>query len=195
MRMPSTLRRGACAAATAVLVLGASFGAPGPAAAEQAWVRAELRLNLRTGPGNNYRIVGAIGTGDSVTILKQTETWTQIRLAGGEEGWIPAGYLQPEPPATIRVTQLEEEVLELRGQLETVTAERESLSKSNERLTGDDDQQAQQIAELTRENARLKGGQRWPEWLTGAGVLCVGMFLGWLWSRSTGRRSSPRIRL
>ena len=28
-----------------------------PAAAEQAWVGGEVRLNLRSGPGNQYRIL------------------------------------------------------------------------------------------------------------------------------------------
>ena len=70
-------RRAGCAAATAVIVLTSSWGAAGEAASsDRAWVRAELRLNLRTGPGNKYRIVGALGTGDSVTVLKETENWT-----------------------------------------------------------------------------------------------------------------------
>jgi SH3 domain protein len=193
--MERMIGRRAAMAATVVLVWAFALGAPVAAQAETAWIRGEIRLNLRTGPGNNYRIVDSIGTGDKVDILQRTEKWTQIRLEDGKDGWIPAGYLQDEAPPAIRLGDLEKEVVELRGQLETVTAERKSLAEKNESLAGNDDEQLQQIADLTRENARLKGGQRWPEWITGAGVLCVGMLLGAAWSRTTGRRSSPRIRL
>jgi len=165
------------------------------AGAEQAWIRAEVRLNLRTGPGSSYRILATLQTGDEITLLQRAEGWTKVRASDRKEGWIPAGYLQSKAPPTIRLTQLEAQVTELRGQLETVTAERERLAQTNARLEEVDDLQASQITELDRENERLKGGQRWPEWITGAGVLCVGMLLGMLWNRSTGRRSGPRIRL
>jgi len=163
--------------------------------AEQAWVRGEIRLNLRTGPGSNYRIVRSLKTGDEVTILQRSEKWTQVMLAKGSEGWIPAGYLQPKAPPAIRVGQVEQELLALREQFETVSAQRAALAESNEELSNADQRQTQQITELTRERDRLKGGQRWPEWITGAGVLCVGILLGGLWSRSLGRRTRPRIKL
>ena len=184
-----------CAGATAVVLFGGALIAPGSASAEQAWVRGEIRLNLRTGPGNNYRIVHTLTTGDVVSVVNRAEKWIQIQLPDGKKGWIPTGYLQPDAPPTIKLAQLQEEVVELRGKLETVTAERESLASTNESLSGSDAEQESQIAELTRENARLKGGQRWPEWIAGAGVLCVGMILGAIWRGSGGRRASPRIRL
>ena len=194
IRMQCTLRATALATMFAAIALCA-LTAPGAAHAEQAWVRAEVRLNLRTGPGNKFRIVGTLATGDGVTLLDRTEKWTKISLGDGKQGWIPAGYLQPEAPPTIRLGQLEQEAEGLRSQLQTVTAERERLRQSNTRLASTDAEQSQQISELARENSRLKGDQRWPEWITGAGVLCMGMILGALWNRSSGRRASPRIRL
>jgi len=171
------------------------LGSATTASAEQAWIRAEVRLNLRTGPGSGYRILATLQTGDEISILQRAEGWTKVRASDRKEGWIPAGYLQSKAPPTIRLAQLEVQVTELRGQLETVTAERERLAQANVRLEEMDALHTSQITELDRENERLKGGQRWPEWITGAGVLCVGMLLGMLWNRSTGRRSGPRIRL
>ena len=178
-----------------LLAWGLALSGPAPAAAEPAWIRAEVRLNLRTGPGSSYRILDMLQTGDAVTILERAEGWTKVESADGKLGWIPAGYLQATAPPTIRLAQLEREVTQLRGQLETVTAQREQLQQANEQLQSTDAQQRQRITELDRETERLKGGQRWPEWITGAGVLCVGMLLGMLWTRSAGRRSGPRIRL
>ena len=81
-----------------------------PALAEPAWVSGEVRLNLRSGAGNQYRILGALKTGDSVQVLERGEKWTKIRTAAGEDGWIPGGYLNPQPPPTIRLEELEVEV-------------------------------------------------------------------------------------
>jgi uncharacterized protein YraI len=39
------------------------------AAAESGWVKGEVLLNIRTGPGTEYRPLGAISTGDRVEVL------------------------------------------------------------------------------------------------------------------------------
>src|SRR5438552_2586338 len=75
------------------------------ASAETAWVKDELRLNLRTGPGNEYRIKGFIKTGDSVTVLSRREGWVQVRTSSADlgDGWIEDGFLGGEPPAAMRL--------------------------------------------------------------------------------------------
>ena len=78
------------------LLLGAA-----PGHSEVAWVKDELRLNVRTGPGVQYRIVGVLKTGDMVEILARGEGWTQVQSKDSAEGWIPVGYLQPGPPARV----------------------------------------------------------------------------------------------
>jgi SH3 domain protein len=180
----------------AAVAAAGAIAAAGVAAAEPAWVRAEIILNLRTGPGTQFRIVSTLHTGDRVEILDRGEKWTQVSLPSGKDGWIPGGYLQPEAPPTVRLGMLEEEVVQLRTQLETVTAERETLRESNTTLTSNDDTQRSDIESLTFENMRLRAGQRWPEWITGAGVLSVGMILGALLHRNSARRPGhQRIRL
>jgi uncharacterized protein YgiM (DUF1202 family) len=85
--------------ASALLLAATLFG--GTAAAE--WIRGQVRLNLRTGPGTERRIMTTISTGDRVTVLDRTEEWIQVRIADGREGWIPAGFLADGPPAMIRL--------------------------------------------------------------------------------------------
>ncbi len=75
-----------------------------PTATSQAgnsWVRDEVHLNLRSGAGNEYRIIGRLKTGDTASILSRGDGWTQVRTDAGLEGWIPAGFLQANPPARI----------------------------------------------------------------------------------------------
>jgi hypothetical protein len=48
---------------------------------------------------------------------------------------------------------------------------------------------------LETENHRLKAGTRWPEWITGASILAVGMLMGAIFHAWTNRRSHSRVRL
>jgi SH3 domain protein len=169
--------------------------AAGAARAERAWVRGEVRLNLRTGPGTQYRILGGVATGDPVSILDRNEDWTQVRTTDGKEGWIPGGYLLPEPPPAVRVEGLETQVGELQSKLASTTSEAGELRQQNEELTKRDQEQQSEVERLSLENLELKAGARWPEWITGAAILAVGMMLGALLHRNATRRPSSRIRI
>ncbi len=135
------------------------------ASAETNWVKDELRLNLRSGPGNEYRIKGYIKTGDSVTVLSRREGWVQVRTADADLG---------DGSLSERVKQLEAE---------------------NGTLKEEDVAQKEELESLTRDNMELKAGARWPEWITGACLLAVGMLMGAIVQSMNGRRARPRIRL
>jgi SH3 domain protein len=163
--------------------------------AERAWIKDELRLNIRTGPGVKYRILGVLATGDSVEVLSRTEGWTKVRAPGGMDGWIPEGYLQAETPARIRLERHEAETAELRARFEKLSAEVADLRSRNQQLSGQESKQRAEVDLLTRENLELRAGTRGPEWITGASILFVGAILGIIVHRSAARRPAPRIRL
>lgn len=166
-----------------------------PALAEEAWIGGEVRLNLRSGPGNEYRILEIVKTGDPLQVLERGEKWTKIRTAAGNEGWIPGGYLEAHPPPTIHLEQLQAEVASLREVVDTAKAEASSLRQRTEELTANESEQKAEIERLTKENYRLHAGERWAEWITGALVLSTGMALGALLSRISSRRHRQRLRL
>lgn len=166
-----------------------------PALAELAWVRGGIRLNLRTEPGTQFRIIGNVTTGDAVDIIGRTEGWTQVKQPDGKVGWIPGGYLLPEPPPTVRLAQLEDEVTSLRARLESSNARGIELETTNETLASREGGQRAEIDRLEVENAELLASRRWPEWITGASVLAAGMLLGGILHRNATRRPTSRIRL
>jgi SH3 domain protein len=164
--------------------------------AQKAWVtEREVNLTLRTGAGTQYRIIGGIKTGDAVTILGRGEGWTKVRIADGKEGWVSEGFLQPSAPSRVALSELEREADSLRDQIETLSKETVELSSANEELSGSDDSQRAEIDRLTRENYELRAGARWPEWITGGVIVLVGLALGAILGRSSGRRRQQRIRL
>ena len=187
----------ASARSLAVLMLAGSIALASAidARAEQAWVKDELKLNIRTGPGTQYRIVGMIETGDMVEILDRREGWTHVLVRGVKEGWIPVGYLQTDPPARAELARHKEEASDLQQRVKSLSSESEALRRDNESIGARDADQQAQITTLTEENMRLKVGARWPEWIAGAGLLAVGMMIGAMLHRNANRRPSPRIRL
>ncbi|MCB0094287.1 MAG: PD40 domain-containing protein [Caldilineaceae bacterium] len=69
-------------------------------AAMQAQVSlASGRLNIRSGPGTSYGIIGKAQTQDSLNVLARDATgqWLEISLPGQETeiGWVSASYVQP----------------------------------------------------------------------------------------------------
>ena len=167
-----------------------------PGQAQEAWVMdREVTLTLRTGAGTQYRIIGSLATGDVATILARGDGWTQVRTEDGKEGWVSEGFLQASPPARIELERLERDAEELRTQVATLSEQTADLRATNEEVENNDETQRLAIDRLTRENFELRAGARWPEWITGAGIVLVGMALGALLGRNSGRRRQPRVRL
>ena len=158
-------------------------GAAGAAGAEAAWVKDELRLNVRTGPGVQYRIVGALQTGDAVQIVSRGEGWTEVR----PETMRRAGYRRGTcSHATARVALAEREVES--AELEKRCGAHRIRVPAAHRPRGDQragrEQQAE-ITRLTRENLELRAGARWPEWITGAASSSSG------WSSAPSSPAAP----
>ena len=155
----------------------------------------EVSLTLRTGAGTQYRIIGSLSTGDVATILTRGDGWTKVRTAEGKEGWVSAGFLQASPPARIQLERLERNAEELRRQVAELSETTADLRATNDEIEINDETQRHEIDQLTRDNFELRAGARWPEWITGAGIVLVGMALGALLGRNSGRRRQPRVRL
>jgi SH3 domain protein len=180
-----------------LVVLAALTGAwlaASTAAAARAWVKGDVLLNVRAGPGADHRSLGAITTGDPVEILEQVEGWTRVRTQDSEDGWIPAGFLQDEPPAVVRLAQVESEATKLRQRVDELSAEAERLRAAQQEAATSVQEQSQQIERLSAENAALQSDVIWPVMLTGATILLTGGMLG-AWARGAGRKAGPRVRL
>jgi SH3 domain protein len=164
-------------------------------AAETGWVRGEVRLNLRSGAGTQFKIIGTVATGDELVVLDTADSWTRVRTQDGRIGWIPAGYLETQPPPALRLEQVETEAATLRAELEKIRSETSRLRESNASLSAADSGQREKIESLQVENYELRASSRYQEWITGAMILGLGMLIGALLHRNATRRPSSRIRL
>ena len=168
----------------------------GPASARPAWVKGEVRLNLRAGSGSEFKIIGSVKTGDELDVLANTKSWTRVKTKDDKIGWIPAGYLENEPPPVLRLEKLEKETKSLRDELGRVRGDADRLRESNAALSASDSGQKAELEALQLENLELRAGARYQEWITGALILAIGMIVGAIMHRrSANRRGSARIRL
>lgn len=52
-------------------------------------------VNVRSGPGLNYGVLTQVNKGERLAVLGKVPDWYQVRLPGGEVGWIVAWYVAP----------------------------------------------------------------------------------------------------
>ena len=112
---PLSFPRRALGGALGLLALGVVASAQ--AAPSDRWVNDSLNTFVRSGPTDGYRIVGAVKSGQKVTLLTTQGTYSQIRTESGESVWIPSRDLQDSPSQFERLPALEQEVLDLRERL------------------------------------------------------------------------------
>lgn len=177
------------------LALFLAPGASAPASAQESWVSGEVKLNLRRGASTEYKIIGTVSSRTPVTVLGSENGWTHIRLQDGRDGWIPGGYLSSDPPAAVRLGQLETEARTLRDRLEKTEDEAERLLGENRSFESSDTEQRERIAQLTTDNHQLRSLVRWREWVTGASILVIGMIVGAILGRSSRNKRSNRLRV
>ncbi|MFV8834603.1 TIGR04211 family SH3 domain-containing protein [Aquisalimonas sp.] len=154
-----------CIALVAVLLLAL----PTLAGAQDRFITDELGLDLRTGPGNQYRIERMVPAGTRVEVLDEASGWSQVRLPDGLEGWVLTRMLSDQPSARARLSRAEsalqsvqQENSELQENLSAAEARVEELEQRLASSEGEREtlqqrmEQAEQGLDLYEENEELK---------------------------------------
>lgn len=173
----------------------------GSALAETVYVGGVMKITLRTGPGTKHKILAMVATGDSLEILENGRDWTRVRNADGQEGWVLTRFTTREVPMERQVDELEAKNRALTDQVEKIREENrdvEATRKKLEFIENAYNELRQKSADFlaletaheemtqafTRQKDRVlllesrlsKEDIKW--FLSGAGVLVVGLFLG-----------------
>ncbi|WP_422410305.1 MULTISPECIES: TIGR04211 family SH3 domain-containing protein [unclassified Endozoicomonas] len=141
---------------TGLVMLGSMVQAE-PVQAETRYVTDVVYVPMRSGPGNQYRILHrGLKTGLKMTVLEADagEGFSKVRMADGSEGYIPRQYLVAEQPARERlpkvlanVSRLSKENTALKSELSATENELKSVKGSLQETTGLlDDKTSQFIA-------------------------------------------------
>jgi hypothetical protein len=63
-------------------------------------------VNLREGPGSDFRVVGVTKKGKSYSVLEDKGGWLRVRIEGEKEAWIVKGATTEAPKETLHPTAL-----------------------------------------------------------------------------------------
>lgn len=96
----------------------------------------DVKLTLRTGPGNDRKIIATVSAGQRVEVLEQGSEWSKIKLTDGKEGWMLTRYLASGQPDKYAMETLKKEHEMLSAQVTSLLEENKNLKKENERGSG-----------------------------------------------------------
>lgn len=170
------------------------------------YISDDISVTLRDAPRNDAASVGAVNSGDKVTVLQTlgAQSFAQVRTADGRTGWLTARYVSSEPAAKTRLKELQSQLAEAQSRIKALDTELADaktlldkakpafeLSGENERLrqalaTAEQQSQAAQSRydiERAKRRTQVTGAS-----LVGGGIL-VGLILPWLGAGKRRRRS------
>lgn len=145
-----------------------------PLNAEADWVRDQLYVTLREGPGLDHTRLETLASGDQVRTLTRRAEWAKVKTSEGVVGWIPSKYLQKTPPAAqtlqqekLKLGKAEERVAGLEARLKTQTGKLAELETLREEL-----------AKIQKENAAMTSSSRWRMLVAGGAIVLLGIAIG-----------------
>ncbi|CQJ12963.1 TPA: SH3 domain-containing protein [Yersinia enterocolitica] len=124
-------------------------------AEEKRYISDELDTYVHSGPGNQYRIVGTLKSGDEVTLISVNDgtNYGQIRDSKGKTTWIPLDQLSETPSLRVRVPDLEQQVKTLTDKLANIdNSWNQRTAEMQQKVAASDSV----ISELQKENESLK---------------------------------------
>lgn len=124
-------------------------------AEEVRYVSDDLSTYVHSGPGNRYRIVGSLNSGEKVTVLdvNNESGYVRVRDSKNRDVWLPKELLGTTPGLKERVPAMEEEIKTLRGKLANIDGTwNEKTADMQNRVAASDDI----INNLKKENDSLR---------------------------------------
>ena len=120
-------------------------------AGESRYITDRLEVTLRTGHGNQYKILRMLPSGTPVEVLEEDPEsgYSRVRVGSDTEGWVVSRYLDQQPSGRSRARKLGQEVERLRSELARVKAEAGKLDSGRSKLMA-------RLDALQKENERLK---------------------------------------
>ncbi|ACR14273.1 SH3, type 3 domain protein [Teredinibacter turnerae T7901] len=126
---------------------------------EQQYVTDILHVPLRSGEGNEYRIINkGIRSGTPLTILEagSSEEWVKVRTPQGVEGWIRSQYLQENETASRVAAKMESQLKRANEENARLQQEVSNLKKQAQTLQQTSDSAQSAEREMAEELQNIK---------------------------------------
>lgn len=87
--------------------------------ADTRYVSDRLIISVRAGQNNTSDVLGYIASDTPVDVLDEEGRYLKIKTKNGLEGWVNAQYIISEPPKTLTIKDLRNEMNRLQGEIDT----------------------------------------------------------------------------
>lgn len=174
--------------------------------AQDSYISDKLFTYMRSGPSDQYRIIGSVNAGDKVQQISQNGKYTQIVDPKGRKGWVESNLVSNKMSNAARLPALEAELARVKGLLanaeDKASAQQAGLAtslkqrnqqiqdleanykKTNEQLIASQTEIRELRAKIDTQKDDLL--MRW--FMYGGGVAVGGLFLGLILPHMIPRR-------
>jgi SH3 domain protein len=124
--------------------------------AQTMYVSEDCEITVRTGASIEHRIIAMLKPGANVEVLEAGDEWTQVRTAGGKEGWMLSRYLTSREPSALTLERTENKVQQLTAQQEEILEKNAALEADNQRLESTLANTRASLERVSKEHETLK---------------------------------------
>ena len=121
--------------------------------AETRYVSDYLIVTVRSGKGNEFKILETVPTGTPITILEDGKNYVKVQTPKGTEGYISRHYLSKSLPKSVQIKQLNKEIAALQQQL---SAHQKNLQGHQADISTYKNQVNELTAQLSESQQKLK---------------------------------------
>jgi len=162
-----------------------------PTEGKSQYIADDVTVTMREAPRTDATIKAQLRSGMKIIVLQSlgSDSFAQVRLEDGREGWIPARMIQSEPAAKDRLAPVQAELRQARERIATLEKDlaqtKDALAKAGPalQLAEENEKLKAQMAQKEQEGVELQ--QRFSEeqakrstLMTGAALVGVGVIVG-----------------
>lgn len=158
-----------------------------PSLEKSGFIVDSLSTALRSGPGNEYRTISSIRSGEAVTVIGDNPAngFLKIRDIQGNEGWLAGDYVTFTASPKANLEALKQQLSQQEMMVAQFDQERQQLQAAVTKAETERDEalKAAELAKKTAEQLTARLAEENPELLNnkmviGGGILGAGLLLG-----------------
>lgn len=121
--------------------------------ADTRYISDHLIVTVRSGKGNQYKVLETVPTGTSIEILEEEKNYVKVRTPKGTDGYIKSHYVSKELPKLMQIEQLKKEIAKSKQLLDK---QHQSLQGSQDEANTSKNQIEELSAQLNQTGQDLK---------------------------------------
>ena len=116
-----------------------------------------LYITLRSGPGDEFKVLKAMKTGTKLEIVEQNDDgYSLVTTESGQEGWARTKYLVDEPVAMLKLVDLQAAMKSLKSEFSELKTKNANSKKKIKELEKDRKRLESTNTNLKVENGKMK---------------------------------------